>query len=147
MDDATPKAASPVGYSGRSMAQKLGVKPGATLGLRDAPAGWQIPDLPERVQIATNLKAPFEIAIWFVRSAVELASEADEVAKQVPAGASLWIAWPRRAGGHVSDLTEQLLRDHLLPTGLVDVKVAALDTDWSGLKFLWRRAKRPDQSA
>jgi hypothetical protein len=135
---------SNAGYSGRALAQKLGVKPGATLAMRDAPAGWVVPDLPERVEVVSDMEAPFDVAIWFVRSTVELASEMADVARQVPAGSSLWIAWPRRASGHVSDVTEQTLRDHLLPTGLVDVKVAALDADWSGLKFMWRRAKRAE---
>ncbi len=55
-----------------------------------------------------------------------------------PAGA-LWIAWPRKAAGHASEVTENLIRDIALPTGLVDVKVAAIDDDWSGLKLVWRR--------
>ena len=58
-----------------------------------------------------------------------------------PAG-SRWVAWPRRAGGHQSDITENLLREHALPLGIVDTKVAAIDTDWSGLKFMWRRENR-----
>ena len=58
-----------------------------------------------------------------------------------PTGA-LWIAWPRKAAGHVSDVTENLLREVGLPLGIVDVKVAAIDTDWSGLKFVWRRENR-----
>jgi hypothetical protein len=140
MDEETK--APTAGYSGRSMAQKLGVKAGSKLAMRHAPAGWEIPDLPERVELLDGLDVPSEIAVWFVRSAAELAGEAEQVAKRVPHGSSLWIAWPRRAGGHVSDVTEQSLRDHLLPTGLVDVKVAALDNDWSGLKFMWRRSKR-----
>ena len=65
------------------------------------------------------------------------------MARRLAPAASLWLAWPRRAGGHHSDLTDQLLRDVLLPFGLVDVKVAALDHDWSGLKFVWRRQRRP----
>jgi hypothetical protein len=55
----------------------------------------------------------------------------------------LWIAWPRKAAGHESDISENALREIVLPTGLVDVKVAALDEDWSGLKFVWRKELRP----
>jgi hypothetical protein len=125
------------------MGQKLGVKVGSRLVLRHAPRGWVIPDLPEAVAVGADLETPFDIAICFVRSAAELDAEAREVAVHVPARGSLWFAWPRRAAGHVSDVTEQLLRDQVLPTGLVDVKVAALDADWSGLKFVWRRSRRP----
>jgi hypothetical protein len=59
-----------------------------------------------------------------------------------PDGA-LWAAWPRRAGGHDSDITDAVVREVALPLGLVDVKVAALDEDWSGLKLVWRKARRP----
>jgi hypothetical protein len=58
-----------------------------------------------------------------------------------PDGA-LWVAWPRRAGGHDSDIREQDIRDVALPLGLVDVKVAALDDDWSGLRLVWRTERR-----
>jgi hypothetical protein len=52
------------------------------------------------------------------------------------------VAWPRRAAGHVSDITDNIVRDEALPLGLVDVKVAALDEDWSALKVVWRRENR-----
>jgi len=58
-----------------------------------------------------------------------------------PAG-SLWIAWPRRAGGHRSDISGESIRALALPLGLVDVKVAALDQHWSGLRMVWRRERR-----
>ena len=53
-----------------------------------------------------------------------------------------WITWPRRAAGHQSDVTDQVTREVLLPLGLVDVKVAMLDEDWSGLRYVWRRELR-----
>jgi len=62
-------------------------------------------------------------------------------ARIFPAGA-IWVAWPRRAGGHDSDIREQDIRDLALPLGLVDVKVAALDEHWSGLRLVWRRERR-----
>ena len=58
-----------------------------------------------------------------------------------PAGA-LWVAWPRRAAGHRSDITDAVIREHALPIGLVDVKVAAIDDDWSGLRVVWRTEHR-----
>lgn len=54
----------------------------------------------------------------------------------------MWIAWPRKAAGHVSDLTDNVVRNAVLPLGLVDVKVAALDEDWSALKMVWRKELR-----
>jgi hypothetical protein len=52
------------------------------------------------------------------------------------------VAWPRRAAGHRSDITESIIRDQALPLGLVDVKVAAIDEDWSGLRLVWRVENR-----
>ena len=76
-------------------------------------------------------------------------TEAGDIAAQIrglgrliyPAGA-LWVAWPRRAAGHRSDITENFIRDQVLPIGLVDVKVAAIDDDWSGLRLVWRAENR-----
>jgi hypothetical protein len=85
---------------------------------------------------------PADVIVAFVRSAGDLAQRLPSLAERIfPAGA-LWIAWPRRAGGHVSDLTDDVVRRHVLPLGLVDVKVAAIDADWSGLRVVWRVGNR-----
>lgn len=127
------------GYSGTPVVRKIGVRPGDTVALVDAPAGWQIADLPEGVTIRRRAGGTPNVTIAFVRTRAVLRKRASGLVAMTRPGAMLWIAWPRKAGGHVSDLTEQSLRDVLLPTGMVDVKVAALDDDWSGLKFVWRR--------
>jgi hypothetical protein len=130
------------GYSGTPLAKKLGVKEGGTLALVAAPDGWSVPDLPPGVTTKTSLRGHFDVAIAFVRSAAELRRRAETIVRSTPDASSVWIAWPRKAGGHDSDVTENLLRETLLPSGLVDVKVAALDEDWSGLKFMWRKESR-----
>jgi hypothetical protein len=86
--------------------------------------------------------ASADVVVAFVRSAADV-PDALESWKAVifPAGA-LWIAWPRKAAGHVSDVTENLIRDSALARGLVDVKVAAIDDHWSGLKLVWRKENR-----
>ena len=58
-----------------------------------------------------------------------------------PAGA-LWIAWPRRTAGHLSDLSDNTVREHALALGVVDVKIAAIDDDWSGQRVVWRVVNR-----
>ena len=76
--------------------------------------------------------------IAFFGAADEIGGQLGELARRIyPAGA-LWTAWPRRAGGHRSDITDNVIREHALPIGLVDVKVAAIDDDWSGLRLVWR---------
>jgi hypothetical protein len=138
------------GYSGTPLATKLGIKDGGMLALVDAPKAWSVPDLPDGVTVARgtaesrrrgNGLAAVDVALVFCRAAVEVAAVASLVGS-LAAGSALWVAWPRKAGGHVSDVDENLLREVLLPTGVVDVKVAALDVDWSALKFVWRKENR-----
>jgi hypothetical protein len=129
------------GYSQTPLAQKLGIKPQTRLALDGAPGGWGVPDLPDGVT-AVAAAEPADVVVAFFGHAAELPERLPGLAQRIfPAGA-LWVAWPRRAGGHESDITENGLRDHALPLGIVDIKVAAIDPDWSGLKFVWRVENR-----
>lgn len=127
------------GYSGTPLARKIGVKPGQRLALPHRPDGWDIPGLPDDV-VVTDGDA--DVVVAFYHSRADLAVEAAGLTEALADHAMLWIAWPRRAAGHESDLTENLLREIFLPLGVVDVKVAALGEDWSGLKFVRRRENR-----
>ena len=126
------------GYSGTPLWKKLGLKERRRLTLVDAPDGWAVPDLPDGVTVGGG----GDVVVAFHRSAAELRSRIDGLGQAIFPDGSLWIAWPRKAGGHVSDITENGIRDVVLPLGLVDVKVAAIDDDWSGLKIVWRRERR-----
>ncbi|HUP15773.1 MAG TPA: DUF3052 domain-containing protein [Acidimicrobiia bacterium] len=131
-----------VGYSGAPLPKKLGLKSGHLLVLLDAPAEWTIANLDPAVEVRRDLRRSPDVVVGFVRSAADLRRLTRRTVKAIPSDGSLWLVWPRRAGGHVSDVTEQLLRDLLLPTGMVDTKVAAIDKNWSGLKFVWRKEFR-----
>jgi hypothetical protein len=133
--------AQDAGYSGTPLAKKLGIKPGTALGLDLEPTGWRVPELPEDVTLVAS-PAPTGVLIAFFRTAAELPERLPALAQRIFPAGSLWVAWPRHAGGHQSDITENLLREHALPLGIVDTKVAAIDDDWSGLKFMWRRENR-----
>jgi len=126
------------GYSATPLARKLGLKPQHRLVLRHAPAGWTIPDPPPGIETIREIKTA-DVVIAFYHRRADLAADVSMLAGRLRKGCMLWIAWPRKAGGHVSDIAENDLRDLFLPAGLVDVKVAALDNDWSGLKFVWRK--------
>ena len=132
----------PDGYSGTPLVKKLGLKQGHAVALVGAPETWSIPDMEPGMTVRRDLRGNPEVVIAFVRSRAELRRRIPRLVKALSATGSLWMVWPRKAGGHVSDVTEQLLRDELLPNGLVDTKVAALDADWSGLRFVWRRERR-----
>jgi hypothetical protein len=133
-------------YSKTPLWKKLGLHPGDLLLLVQPPPAWVVPDLPERVVTATETpdspgSGPAELVIAFCSSLAELRERVPLLAPRIFAGA-LWVAWPRRAGGHDSDIRDQDIRDVALPLGLVDVKVAALDQDWSGLRLVWRAELR-----
>jgi hypothetical protein len=132
----------PDGYSGTPLARKLGIHPGDVVALVGGPKGWTVPDLPEGAVVRRSLGRGAEVVIAFVRRAADLEGVVAEVAEVLGPEDALWLLWPRRAAGHESDVTDQLLRQVVLPTGLVDVKVAAVGEDWSGLRFVWRRELR-----
>jgi hypothetical protein len=129
----------------RSQAAKLGIKPGQRVHLHHPPPGWALADPPPGLADA-GADGPADLIVAFFAAAGDMAAELDGLARRIfPAGA-LWVAWPRRAGGHRSDITDNLVRELALPLGVVDVKVAAIDDDWSGLRLVWRvenRGPRP----
>jgi hypothetical protein len=110
--------------------------------LLDAPPGWSIDGLPETVVLRRRARAPIDVIVAFFTERRALEHRLPVLQRALRPDGSLWLAWPRKAAGHVSDISESTLREIVLPTGLVDVKVAALDEDWSGLKFVWRKELR-----
>ncbi|WP_427166533.1 DUF3052 domain-containing protein [Streptomyces sp. C1-1] len=130
------------GYSGTPLARKLGVNAGHRLALRYAPDGFDIPGLPDGVELVGAGPGGADVTVAFYREHRALAAEAPALVGELADDAMLWIAWPRKAAGHVSDIAENDLRELFLPLGVVDVKVAALGDDWSGLKFVRRRENR-----
>ena len=132
------------GYSGRPQAAKLGLRPGQRVHLHHPPAGWDLADPPDGL-IDAGEDGPADLIIAFFSAAIDIAGELGGLARRIyPAGA-LWLAWPRRAAGHRSDITDTVIREHALPIGLVDVKVAAIDDDWSGLRLVWRAGNRQNR--
>jgi hypothetical protein len=130
------------GYSGTPLAKKLGIRVGDRVAVLDGPPRWKIEGLPADVRLGSRARGPLDVIVAFFDRRARLERRLDPLIGALRADGSLWIAWPRKAAGHVSDISENDLRDLVLPRGLVDVKVAALDEDWSGLKFVWRRELR-----
>ena len=129
------------GDSVRPQAAKLGLKPGQRVHLHNPPAGWELSDPPASLA-GPGPDGHADIILAFFTRAGEIGEQIGDLARRIyPAGA-LWVAWPRRAGGHRSDITDGVIREYVLPVGLVDVKVAAIDDDWSGLRVVWRAENR-----
>jgi len=129
------------GPSGTPLVRKLGVKPGYRVSLHGAPSGWRIEDLPEGATVVGPAERA-DLVVAFFLQAVALRAEVASLGEVIRPAGSLWLAWPRRAAGHRSDITDNLVRELVLPTGMVDTKVSVLGPDWSALKFVWRRDLR-----
>ena len=80
------------------------------------------------------------MAVWFMRSMEELDAGLAGAMDAIEERGALWLAWPKRASGMATDLTQQTVRQAGLVAGLVDYKVAAIDRAWSRLLFTRRKA-------
>jgi hypothetical protein len=128
-----------------SQAAKLGLRPGQRVHLYHPPPGWALADPPPGLADA-GAAGPADLILAFFTAAGDMATELDGLARRIFPAGMLWVAWPRRAAGHRSDITDNVIRELALPLGVVDVKVAAIDDDWSGLRLVWRvenRGARP----
>jgi hypothetical protein len=126
---------------GASQARKLGLKEGQRVGLDSAPAGWEFHDPPGGLRPA-DTGGGADVIVAFFRAEAEITTRLPGLARRIFPSGALWAAWPRRAAGHDSDITDNVVREHALELGLVDVKVAAIDDDWSGLRLVWRKENR-----
>jgi hypothetical protein len=132
------------GYSKTPLVKKLGIKPGFRLILLDAPEnyGQTLGELPENVTVADTLTGSFDFIQFFTTRKETLVGKFPQLKQAlIPAG-TLWFSWPKRASKVDTDLTENIIRDIGLDNSLVDVKVAAVDEVWSGLKFVYRLKDR-----
>ena|SRR5436190_3518404 len=124
------------GYSGTPLPRKLGIKEGSRVALVDPPDGFAL-DAP-----LVPLGPDLDVVLFFVWSRHELTARYDRLAALLKPAGGLWIAWPKRASGLPTDLTESVLREVVLPKGWVDTKVCAVDEQWSGLRFVRRLENR-----
>lgn len=124
------------GYSGTPQLKKLGFKDAARWDLVGASSDWRFESEPNAE--GRTPTGALDVLLAFFRRAADLDAQVGALAERVRPAGALWVAWPRKAAGHSSDITENYVREVVLPRGLVDVKVAALDTDWSALKIVWR---------
>lgn len=133
------------GYSGTPLAKKLGIKPGFSLVLVEAPGGFEnlLEGLPDDVEPVRGLKgkSPVDVAVVFVTRRAELSKRFAQAAGRLSeqTGAGIWIAWPKKSSGVATNITENAIREICLPSGLVDNKVCAIDETWSGLRMVRRR--------
>jgi CheY-like chemotaxis protein len=131
-------------YSGTPLPKKLGIRSGSVVALLGAPGGFAertLGPLPERVPVRADARSPYNVGLLFARSKADLSRRFPAAARAMGDPGALWILWPKKASGVRSDLDERAVRAFGLARGLVDYKIAAIDTTWSGLCFARRRAR------
>jgi hypothetical protein len=135
----TPRS---VGYSGTALVQKLGIKPGARVQFVAAPP--QLPELlgPLPGNTVSTTRGKLDFALLFATKLAELTRNFPKLRDRLESNGMLWVSWPKKTSGVASDLNENVVRDFGLASGLVDVKVCAIDATWSGLKFVRRLSDR-----
>jgi CheY-like chemotaxis protein len=130
-------------YAGTPLAKKLGIRPGSVVALVGAPSGFErrIDGLPEGAVVKRGARGRCDIIIWFARSRGEVGRRVGTLGGLAGVG-GLWIAWPKRASGLDTDLTQVVVRRMGLAAGLVDYKVCSIDETWSGLRFTRRERRK-----
>src|ERR1700751_2522650 len=126
------------GYSGKSVVQKLGIKPGFCILVDGAPSAYGdlVGPLPADVKITTRPKPPHHMVHVFATQTAGLAGKLRSYRAAVAPDGMIWVSWPKKSAGLATDLTDVVVRETALPLGLVDIKVCAIDDIWSGLKFV-----------
>jgi len=132
------------GYSGTPLPQKLGIEPGTLLATLHAPDdfGDTLGELPPEAQLLIRVQTGLDLVVAFYTKQSALQREWPRLTAAVAPDGTVWIAWPKKASKVATDITEDVLRELLLPTGWVDNKVCAIDDTWSGLRFALRRELR-----
>jgi len=132
------------GYSGKPLVAKLGIKPDTHIAILHSPNGYdrRLGKLPSGVTRKASAVGPLDFVQFFTKERQELERRFPALGRALAPAGMLWISWPKRASGVVTDLTEDVIRVIGLAHGLVDVKVAAVDDVWSGLKFVRRLKDR-----
>jgi hypothetical protein len=136
----------PAGYSGTPLPQKLGIGEGDEVALIGAPEWLEdlLGGVPSVTQLHTDLDsdALFDVIVVFVSWRAELEAELGRLRDHMAPACGLWIAWPKKAAKVPTDMSDNVVREVTLPTGLVDNKVCAIDETWSALRLVIRRENR-----
>ncbi len=134
----------PAGYSKTPLLRKLGIKSGHRLLWIDPPEGFHslLGPLPEDVELLPTDAPSADVVHVFIRQAEALKKALERLKEVIYPDGMLWVSWYKKSSGKQTDVNEDTVRELALPLGLVDVKVCAVDTEWSGLKLVWRKERR-----
>jgi hypothetical protein len=132
------------GYSPTPLAKKLGFRDGCRAQLVNHPSHYEdlIHPLPPATELSCRFRKDVDICHFFTKSKRELRQTLPKLMQIIRRNGAIWVSWPKRSSGVVTDITEDTIRDVALPLGLVDIKVCAIDDTWSGLKLVIRKELR-----
>jgi hypothetical protein len=135
---------SAAGYSGTPLLTKLGIAEGDAAAFLNAPEhfGELLGPLPDGVRPRDHVRSPCDVVVYFVTARRTFEQRLTALRRAIEPDGMLWVAWPKRASGVATDMTEDVVRAVALPTGLVDTKVCAIDDTWSGLRLVVRKELR-----
>lgn len=135
---------SSAGYSGTPLWKKLGLAAGQRICVIGAPEPYAtlVTDAPQPLLMVPKADKTTDLVHLFVEQRAELAKQAAALRKALPPQAVLWVSWPKKASKRPTDITEDGIRELVLPLGWVDIKVCAVDATWSGLKLMVRKELR-----
>lgn len=126
------------GYSGTPLAKKLGIKDGFKISLFNAPDHYMqlFTDLPPNLYFENGSDDKVDLIHFFTKSKDEYMELLPGLKGRIKSNGIIWISWPKKASKVITDITEDIIRNYALQTGLVDIKVCAVDDTWSGLKLV-----------
>jgi hypothetical protein len=129
---------SMAGYSKRALIDKLGIKPGQNILIMNGPPNYAdvLGPLPDGVHVLTRLSGTLDFIQFFTKSRSDYEQTLLALKARLAQNGMIWISWPKGASKVPTDMNENIVRDYALANGLVDVKVAAIDEIWSGLKLV-----------
>lgn len=132
------------GYSGTPLPKKLGIKEGHTVAFLHAPTDFTktLGKLPADVIVKKQLRGPLDVIVYFTDDKSDLVARLPKLKAALRINGGLWIGWPKKASGAATDLSESVVQEAGLATGLVDNKGCAIDETWSGLRFVYRLKDR-----
>ncbi len=132
------------GYSGSPLTKELRIKNGFTVGTVDEPGEFRglLIDLPDDVEFRDGIGDDPDIVMLFVTERSTLENLVPQAAEAIFSGGAIWVAWPKKASRVPTDVTGDVVREIVLPMGLVDNKICAIDEVWSGLRVVWRKELR-----
>ena len=135
---------SPAGYSGTPLPKKLGIKEGHVVTVVDGPDDLDeiLVPLPDNVTMRSGARGRPDVSLVFCHRRKDLEKRVEQLWKLAFPDRSVWVCWPKKASSLFHDLTEDGVRELVLGRGLVDVKVCAIDADYSGLKLMVRKELR-----